>query len=159
MANIPDIELTQRNFYNLWSTTTPNFEGLQSSVLHYCMDFFLPYQVQNYPGLAHTDQSYIISMSLSYQPLINALIANAALTLRTNSKHWQSFALEKYICAARDVRRGIEDGSLTGREDSLLATIMWLCIFEVLLLFRFVALFTLSDIKRIPALMADAQGV
>lgn len=103
---------------------------MQGCIVSYCMDFFLPIQVHQYPDMDRIDQSHIISMSLHSPALMNILLANAAKTWDSSS-YWRFFAMESYIRAVQQVRQIIKLEGLNGREDSLLGTIMWLCIFEV----------------------------
>lgn len=103
----------------------------QFSIINYSINYYLPIQVHHYPGREPMDQSYLVSMSLHFPPLMNALLACSALTLRSGTKDWQSFAIKNYIRALHEIRLRIADGSFTGAEDCFLATIMWLCIFEV----------------------------
>jgi hypothetical protein len=112
-------------------TATPIHDDARFSILNYCMNYYLPIQVHHPFGQNPIDQSYLISMSFHSPALMNALCACAALTLRSSSQPWQSFAIGCYILSLREVRQGIADGSYTGTEDFLLATIMWLCVFEV----------------------------
>jgi hypothetical protein len=62
---------------------------------------------------------------------MNALLACAALTFRSGSKTWHSFAVKCYVYSLREIGLLIADGTFAGPEDSLLAITMWLCIFEV----------------------------
>jgi len=103
----------------------------QTYIISFTMDYYLPIQVHRYQGLPSVNQSHIISMSFHSPALMNILIANAALTLNSHMTDWRTFEIESYICAVREVRQIIQDGDLKGKEDSLLATVMWLCIFEV----------------------------
>jgi hypothetical protein len=104
---------------------------LQSHIVNYTMNLYLPIQVHKYPGVDQTDQSHIISMSFHSPALMNILLANAARTLDLYPTYWRSFEIESYIRAVRGVREILREGGLKCREDSLLATLMWLCIYEV----------------------------
>lgn len=106
-------------------------EDAQFSIISYCINYYLPIQVHHNPERDPVDQSYLISMSLCFPPLMNALLACSALTLRFGSKDWPSFAIQSYVLSLHEVRQGIADGRFTGTEDHLLATVMWLSIFEV----------------------------
>jgi hypothetical protein len=70
-------------------------------------------------------------MSFHSPALMNILLANAARTLDPYVTDWRAFEIESYIRTVQEVRQIIQGGELSGREDSLLATVMWLCIFEV----------------------------
>ena len=117
---------------------------LQSSLVKYTMNFYLPIQVHQYPGVDQIDQSHLISMSFHSPALMDILLANAARTLDLYPTCWRSFEIESYIRAVRAVREILREGGLKCREDSLLATLMWLCIYEVreILVTRFSILLT-----------------
>jgi hypothetical protein len=106
-------------------------EDAQFSIINYSLNYYLPIQVHHNPERDPVDQSYLISMSLRFPPLMNALLACSALTLRSGSKHWPSFAIRSYVLSLHEVRQGIAGDRFTGTEDHLLATVMWLSIFEV----------------------------
>jgi len=103
----------------------------QSYIISYTMDYYLPIQVHRYQNLPPVDQSHIISLSFHSPALMNILLANAARTLDSYATDWRAFEIESYIRSVQEVRQIIQKGDLADREDSLLATVMWLCIFEV----------------------------
>lgn len=117
------------SFNSVTAISVPN--DSQFSILKYCLHYYLPIQVHHCPGQEPVDQSYLVSMALHSSALMNALLACSALTLRHGSQSWQSFAVGSYVLSLNEVGKGIADGSFTGTEDLLLATVMWLCIFEV----------------------------
>jgi len=123
------------------------------------MNYFPPLQVHQYPDIGPTDQSYLISMSLCSSPLMDALLACAALTFRPYSKVWQSFAIERYNRSVHDICLGIDDGSFTGEEDCLLATTMWLCVFEVSETWLHSTFPSIANERRIHVLKANVQQV
>lgn len=105
-------------------------DELHGYIVSFCMKFYLPIQVHKYPDVEETDQSHIVSMSYQSPALMDVLLANAALAY-SDSPCWRSFAIASYLRAVRGVRIVIEgDGFKTGG-DSLVATLMWLCIYEV----------------------------
>lgn len=111
---------------------TPLLEPeLQSYIVNYTMNGYLPIQVHKYPGVDRIDQSHIVSMSFYCPALMDILLANGARTLDTYAAYWRSFEIASYIRAVRGVREILGKGDLESGDDSLLATLMWLSIFEV----------------------------
>ena len=100
-------------------------------MFQYCTDLFLPSQVYDQPVLFYEAQSYMVSISIHFSPLLDAMMACGATTLCSEVDWCRDFAIKKYISAIQGVRAGLANGSLMGIEDHLLATVMWLCLFEV----------------------------
>lgn len=73
----------------------------------------------------------MVSISIHFTPLLDAMTACAAMTLSTESDRYREFAIQSYCSAIRGVRSGLAGDSFMGTEDYLLAVAMWLCIFEV----------------------------
>ena len=51
--------------------------------------------------------------------------------MSTDRDRCQAVARERYLDAVREIYTKIPEETLSGREDELLAAVIWLCIFEV----------------------------
>jgi hypothetical protein len=112
------------------------FFGVEDNVAFlfgYCFDIFLPaqfHQTSCFTPVA--DLSYLYEMCLEFPLLQNAVTACAMIPMnRHSSDGLRDSAHQRYQSAITEISAGIADGSLTGREDHLLAAVIWLCIFEV----------------------------
>ncbi|KIM93697.1 hypothetical protein OIDMADRAFT_137323 [Oidiodendron maius Zn] len=113
-----------------FSLSVSLFESdMQSYMFQYCTDLLL-LSKERQPGPFYEGQSYTFSMGLHFTPLLDAIMACAAITLSSETDKFRDFAVSKYISSVQGVRTGLVDGSLVGVEDYLLATVMWLCVFE-----------------------------
>lgn len=114
-----------------FSLSVSLFESdMQYYMFQYCTDLLLLSQ-ERQAGPFYEGQSYTFSMGLHFPPLLDAIMACAAITLSGETDKFRDFAVSKYISSVQGVRTGLVDGSLVGVEDHLLATVMWLCVFEV----------------------------
>lgn len=103
----------------------------ESQLFQYCTDLFLPSQEHYQAGFFYAGESYMVYISINYRPLLDAMMACAAATLSGEVDWFRNFAVKKYISAVQGVQDGLASGSLVGKEDHLLATVAWLCVFEV----------------------------
>jgi Fungal specific transcription factor domain len=109
-----------------------------SALVEYCLFFFLPSQYhQAADGESTIDLSYLRYMCLESRVLLNAVSACALVSshkeLANNS---QEPPQKLYMNAISEISTGIAQGSLTGTEDYLLATVLWLCVYEVRVRYR-----------------------
>ncbi|EED17350.1 C6 finger domain protein, putative [Talaromyces stipitatus ATCC 10500] len=110
-----------------------SFDQKGSMLVEYCLFSFLPSQYhQAADGKPTVDLSYLRYMCLESHLLLNAVSACAMITLNTASKLDQAYdsSHRLYMAAISEISAGIAEGTLTGTEDSLLASVIWLCVYE-----------------------------
>lgn len=115
----------------LWPFQVTSRSPAQSFVFEYCIVTFLPSQVHERPASEHGDLSYMVTMSLAFKPLRDAMIATASLTIPAAIESEPDLPVALYCSAVKAIHQGIYNQSFTGQEDCLLATLLWLCMFEV----------------------------
>lgn len=109
------------------------FEGRDPFLVDYCLLNFLPSQYhQGADGKSTVDLSYLCYLCLDSPPLLNAIAACATIDLsRHGNMKEEESARKLYTMAISEISTGIASRALTGTEDHLLATVIWLCVFEV----------------------------
>lgn len=70
-------------------------------------------------------------MALEYRPLLDALVATTALVMPLNCHAPKAIPATYYHSGIIGLSRDIASGKVDGTEDYLLATLTWLCAFEV----------------------------
>jgi hypothetical protein len=70
-------------------------------------------------------------MCLDSASLLNAVAACATIDLSKGADRQEDAARTLYMMAMSEISAGIASKTLTGTEDHLLATVIWLCVFEV----------------------------
>lgn len=103
-------------------------------LVEYCLFSFLPSQYhQAADGKPTVDLSYLRYLCLESHLLLNAVSACAMVASKSamvmDNSHESPNNL--YMAAISEISAGIAKGTLTGTEDSLLATVIWLCVYEV----------------------------
>lgn len=78
----------------------------------------------------YADQSYILQLALEFPPLMNAMVAIAALDKATDDYH-NRLAVESYVLSISSLRSRIARAQGVTDQDGLLATTICLCVFEV----------------------------
>lgn len=109
-------------------------DARESMLVEYCLFSFLPSQYhQAADGRPTVDLSYLRYLCLESHLLLNAVSAcamvasNSAMVM--DRSHESSHIL--YMSVISEISAGIAQGTLSGTEDSLLATVIWLCVYEV----------------------------
>lgn len=103
-------------------------------LVEYCLFSFLPSQYhQAADGKPTIDLSYLRYLCLESHLLLNAVSACAMVGSKSAIvlDHSRESSHKLYMAAISEISAGIAKGTLTGTEDSLLATVIWLCVYEV----------------------------
>ncbi|KAE8553764.1 hypothetical protein EYB25_005146 [Talaromyces marneffei] len=102
-------------------------------LVEYCLFSFLPSQYhQAADGKPTIDLSYLRYLCLESHLLLNAVSACAMVGSKSAIvlDHSRESSHKLYMAAISEISAGIAKGTLTGTEDSLLATVIWLCVYE-----------------------------
>lgn len=102
-----------------------------SQVFDYCVDVFLPSQVHSHSPGENSAVSYMVTMARNYPPLLDALLATTALVMPANGHPSRIVPTMYYHSGIVGLSHDIKNGNVNGTEDHLLATLTWLCAFEV----------------------------
>ena len=108
-----------------------SIEEFTSEIFEYCLGVFVPSQFHPHSPTTKVLVSYMAAMALEYRPLLDALLATAALVMSPNSQAPKAMPATPYHSGIIGLSRDIESGKVDGTEDCLLATLTWLCAFEV----------------------------
>ncbi|OKL60937.1 hypothetical protein UA08_03716 [Talaromyces atroroseus] len=120
-----------RSYRQALSTASEAYER-GSALVEYCLFFFLPSQYhQAADGESTVDLSYLRYMCLESRLLLNAVSACALVTSHNGLADSSGESPHKlYMNAISEISTGIAQGALRGTEDYLLATVLWLCVYE-----------------------------
>lgn len=113
--------------------TAPHSELEESTsrVLDYCINVFLPAQVHSHAPAENAAIPYMVGMATQYPPLLDALLATTALVMPMDHPDSRALPTMYYHSGIVGLSHDIKNGILSGTEDCLLATLIWLCAFEV----------------------------
>lgn len=117
--------------------TNPMFQDLleyDSMFVEYCLYSFLPSQYHHAAdGSPTVDLSYLRYMCLTSRLLFKAVSACASGNRRqeTTLREFKHCPDGLYMAAVSELAASLARGTLSGSEDALLATVLWLCVYEV----------------------------
>ena len=74
----------------------------------------------------YVDHSYMLHLAHGFPPLMTIMVAIAAADLGR-----RELAMDRYLCSLRTLQHSLADAADAGNEDGLLATTIFLCVFEV----------------------------
>lgn len=109
-----------------WKPRSPSLKIENEALYTHFATAVMPRLVRPNCPSVYSDQSHMFQLSQQFPPLMEIMIAIAALDIGNDE-----LAIQHYLHSLRGLQGRIIGASDTGNDDGLLATTICLCVFEV----------------------------